>query len=262
MTLTEFRAAVKAAVDSRLDASCAGNALPSVAEQIANTVKRRIVKGELRPGERVAETELAARFDVSRAPVRDALRILHKEGFVALTPRRGAQVYLPTAADVSDLYEVRAELFALAARKAAAAMDTQLLGIMASGLSLLVAMTEDGNAAPLDFLKVRSGLAMLILTAANNPKLTASISVLATQAVMHTRSYESPTHRRRNLRGWERLREAIADHDGERAATEARLLVSSSRDELLLRLRQEPAPVEEPPRRSGFAYSFIEVPSG
>ncbi len=241
MTLPEFKAAVKAAVDSRLGVNSPRDAPLSVSEQIANAVKRLIVKGELRPGERIPETDLAARFNVSRAPVRDSLRILHKEGFVELLPRRGALVYLPTAADVSDLYEVRAELFALAARKAAASMGSQLLGIMARGLSILRAITEDAIATPLDFLKVRSGLAVLILTAANNPKLTASISVLATQAVMHTRSYESPAHRRRNLRGWEQLHEAIASHDGERAAAEARLMVLSSRDELLLRLHQEPA---------------------
>jgi len=258
MTLSEFSATVKATVDSRLGGRDRRDVPLSVSEQIAQAVKRLIIKGELRPGERILETDLATMFHVSRAPVRDALRILHKEGFVDLIPRRGAQVYLPTAADISDLYEVRAELFALAARKAAAAMDVQLAHIMQNGLALMAAMAGDEATLPLDFLKVRSGLALLIMTAANNPKLTAEINVLAMQAVMHVRVYDSPEHRRLKHYGWQCLCDAITRHDGEGAATEARCLLQGSRDELLRRMTEKSALPEQKMVRARSAELALE----
>ena len=101
----------------------------SISEQIEEGIKELVVSGEYAPGDRLLETDLASRFGVSRAPVREALRSLEKEGFVLLKPRRGAIVYHPTPAEVNGLYEVRAELFALAARKAAMAMDRELEGV-------------------------------------------------------------------------------------------------------------------------------------
>ncbi|MGW4471870.1 GntR family transcriptional regulator [Nonomuraea sp. NPDC004354] len=87
------------------------------------TLKRRIVEVELRPGERLIERDLAAELRVSRIPLREALRRLAAEGLVVLVPGRGALVSPFTPDDVRDLFDVRESLEALAARLAAERAD-------------------------------------------------------------------------------------------------------------------------------------------
>ena len=59
---------------------------------VFNTLRKAILKGELKPGERLMEIALAERLGVSRTPVREAMRKLELEGLVVMIPRRGAQV--------------------------------------------------------------------------------------------------------------------------------------------------------------------------
>ena len=59
---------------------------------VFNTLRQAILKGELKPGERLMEIALAERLGVSRTPIREAMRKLEQEGLVVMIPRRGAQV--------------------------------------------------------------------------------------------------------------------------------------------------------------------------
>ncbi|MBU2693503.1 GntR family transcriptional regulator [Pimelobacter sp. 30-1] len=79
----------------------------------------RIVSGVLAPGERLREVHLATLLDVSRIPVREALRRLEFDGLVEIRPRRGATVRQLTIADVEELFDVREALEVLVARLAA-----------------------------------------------------------------------------------------------------------------------------------------------
>ena len=72
-----------------------------------NTLRQAILKGELKPGERLLEIALAERLGVSRTPVREAMRKLEQEGLVVMIPRRGAQVASITEKDLNDVLEVR-----------------------------------------------------------------------------------------------------------------------------------------------------------
>lgn len=80
-----------------------------------------IRSGALRPGDRLTETDLAARFGTSRTPVREAIRTLEADGLVVHTPRVGATVRTLSYAEITDLYEMRAILEGSAARFAARA---------------------------------------------------------------------------------------------------------------------------------------------
>jgi DNA-binding GntR family transcriptional regulator len=82
-------------------------------------LRRRIIEGEIKPGDRIRERELAEELNVSRIPLREALPRLESEGFVVTMPRRGAVVTQMTYRDVEELFEVRASLEVLAARLAA-----------------------------------------------------------------------------------------------------------------------------------------------
>lgn len=235
---SDFLSRVQEILEGRRGPTQRHKAPASVAEQLEESIKQLIFDNELPPGKRLLETDLAARFGVSRAPVRDALRMLDKQGLVELVPRRGAVVYEPTASDISNLYEVRAELFALAARKAAAAMDGQMLAVGLIGVELILELSAGADTSPVEFLKVRSGLGSLIYFAANNPRLTAIVNTMGMQATSHVQVFESAAHRVRNAEAWRGTYDAISAHDGDTAAGFARQLVLDSRDELLRRLRE------------------------
>lgn len=83
-------------------------------------LRRAIVEGRHPPGARLVEQRLAEELDVSRTPVREAVRRLESEGLVVVERNRGAHVRPLSEAEIADLYEVRARLEAYAAELAAA----------------------------------------------------------------------------------------------------------------------------------------------
>ena len=74
---------------------------------VFNTLRRAILKGELKPGERLMEIALADKLGVSRTPIREAIRKLELEGLVVMAPRKGAKVASITERDLNDVLEVR-----------------------------------------------------------------------------------------------------------------------------------------------------------
>lgn len=91
----------------------------SLADRVTDAIRRAIVDGRLPAGSRVTEARLADAHDVSRVPVREALRRLEAEGFVVVSPNRGATVASMSATEARNLLEVRRVLEALVARTAA-----------------------------------------------------------------------------------------------------------------------------------------------
>lgn len=81
---------------------------------VFNTLRKAILKGELTPGERLMEKQLAEKMGVSRTPIREAIRKLELEGLVVMIPRKGAEVAMITEQDIKDVLEVRAALEGLA----------------------------------------------------------------------------------------------------------------------------------------------------
>jgi DNA-binding GntR family transcriptional regulator len=94
---------------------------PDLTDQVYQRLLNAICNGELGPGARLTQEELAANLDVSRQPVLQALRMLKKDGFVIDAGRRGLMVAPLGAEMISQIYQVRAVLDALAARQAALA---------------------------------------------------------------------------------------------------------------------------------------------
>jgi Transcriptional regulators len=81
---------------------------------VFNTLRQAILKGELKPGERLMEIQLANRLGVSRTPIREAIRKLELEGLVLMIPRKGAEVAQITIKNLQDVLQVRAALEQLA----------------------------------------------------------------------------------------------------------------------------------------------------
>jgi DNA-binding GntR family transcriptional regulator len=108
-------------------------ATPDLTEQVYQRLLSAICEGDLAPGARLTQEELAASFRVSRMPVLQALRLLKKDGFVVDAGRRGLRVLPLESADISRIYEVRSVLDGLAARLAARAGAKIGLTIIAEG---------------------------------------------------------------------------------------------------------------------------------
>lgn len=81
---------------------------------VFNTLRQAILKGELEPGERLMEIQLADRLGVSRTPIREAIRKLELEGLVLMIPRKGAEVAKISEKSLRDVLEVRRSLDELA----------------------------------------------------------------------------------------------------------------------------------------------------
>ena len=89
-----------------------------LASAVTAELRTAIVAGQLGPGDRLVETELAERFGVSRGPIRDALAELQHTGLVELRARKGSFVVALTAADVDEIYRLRLALETLAVHQA------------------------------------------------------------------------------------------------------------------------------------------------
>jgi DNA-binding GntR family transcriptional regulator len=92
-------------------------------EQIRELLLERILKGELQPGDRLVELQIAQELGTSQAPVREALRELQSLGFVEHEPYRGTRVRRITEGELAEIYPVRAALEELAAQEAASKLD-------------------------------------------------------------------------------------------------------------------------------------------
>lgn len=78
-----------------------------MADTVAEILRQQLIQGELRAGERLSESALSQRLETSRNTLREAFRMLIKEGLLRHTPNRGVSVVVPTIADIIDIYRAR-----------------------------------------------------------------------------------------------------------------------------------------------------------
>ena len=112
----------------------------SIEEVVTTALRDAILSGELRPGERLLQEQLADQLRVSRIPLRDALRRLEAEGLVRIGPRRGAEVASLRRADVIEVYDLRISLEPELMRRAVSALGP-------ADIKRLVDMSEEMDAS-------------------------------------------------------------------------------------------------------------------
>ncbi|MBB97396.1 MAG: GntR family transcriptional regulator [Rhodobacteraceae bacterium] len=168
-----------------------------------------IKAGRLKPGDRLTETDLAARLGLSRTPVREAIRQLESDGLVTHVPRVGAAVRKLDYREVSELYEMRAVLEGTAARFAAR-------GTSDIELAELVSINDEMRAVQADVIALQEANRQfhnVLLQAARNRYL-----VRAVEAVYKTLLILGPS----TMEEASRAADAIAEHDRVIAAVRAR----------------------------------------
>lgn len=111
---------------------------------VFRTLREAIIKGELKPGERLMEVQLAEKLGVSRTPVREAIRMLEQDGLAVTIPRRGAEVAHMTEKDMENVLQIREVLDELAVQLAAENMtDEQMETLEDAALEFEQAIQEE-----------------------------------------------------------------------------------------------------------------------
>ena len=112
-------------------------------EQVANRLRQMLVEGSIAPGAKLNERELSEVLNVSRTPLREAIKMLAAEGLVELLPNRGAIAVELTEADVRNTFEVMAGLEAQSGELAAQRItDAELDEIRAMHFEMMAAWTR------------------------------------------------------------------------------------------------------------------------
>lgn len=138
-------------------------------EKILETIREAILKGNLKPGEKVAEPELAERFGISRTPIREAFRQLESEGYLTVIPRKGAVVAALSERDVQEFYAIKSILEGYAASLAAAKLTEKELERLEAVNQKLRTLVQDGDVR--SFYRVHNEFHEIFLKAADNIKL-------------------------------------------------------------------------------------------
>ncbi len=141
----------------------------TLAEQIANRLRRDVLRGTLPPGVSVKERDIAADMGVSRTPIREAIRILSKEGLVELRPSRSPIVAIFDRSEVADQAEVLIALEKLSAKLACKKATNDEI----AGMAKIMAYMEKNfdQADPLDIFEVDMSFHTAIAVASGNKAL-------------------------------------------------------------------------------------------
>lgn len=196
----------------------------SVADRVALDLAYLIETNVYKPGDRLRETELSERFKVSRAPVREALRILATRSLVHIEPMKGATVARLSDQEARESVEISAVLFGLAARKAAAMRNDEDIQSLWRQVERLESMAGDG-VKPEDFFHqtLRAGFA--VLDASKGARLRSLILDVRAGAAHNFGPYGFTTAalRVRAARRWRDLADAIVRGDADEADRQAQL---------------------------------------
>ncbi|MBS1871494.1 MAG: GntR family transcriptional regulator [Actinobacteria bacterium] len=193
---------------------------PSTAQQHAVAwLRRAIVAGELRPGDRVPQEEMAGRMGVSMVPVREALRVLEGEGQVTYLPRRGYFVTQLRMGDLREIYALRELLEERAARRALAALDAEVVERMAQAARRCAEAAAAGDVAA--ELEANRRFHFALLDACEQPHLLRLLRHLwdSTEAY-RALYYNVPDERRAADDAHERILAAVARRDADAVVAE------------------------------------------
>ncbi len=150
-----------------------------LSEKIAETLRDYIMKGSLKPGERLTEPKLSAMLGISRTPIREALRLLENEGFIDIYPRRGAVVSDITSKDVDEIFIIKTKLESLAARLAVENLTEADIKKMMDINEKMVKYSESKNVVNL--IKLNADFHNIFIERSNNTRLIKFIESLNKQ---------------------------------------------------------------------------------
>jgi DNA-binding GntR family transcriptional regulator len=180
-------------------------------DEIAAAIRTLIAQGQLRPGTRIPEQALCARFGVSRTPLREALKVLAAEGLVKLLPNRGAVVERLTRKEVEEMISILGVLEALAGELACSRIKDDMIARIWAMHERMVEHFRSGEAEP--YSKLNHAIHDAIFEAAENSALITLHTLVRRRLSILLGISQRPPPR------WD---EAVADHERMMKALKAR----------------------------------------
>lgn len=206
-------------------------------ELVFDSLRKAIILGKLKPGERLMEIQLAEEMGVSRTPVREAIRKLELEGFVVMVPRKGAYVAGVSVKDIADVFEVRSALEGLAAGLAAERITEEEMEELEKVIHLI-----SGEEDILTVYKKDNEFHELIYRASRNHRLTQIITNLSEQINrFRLTSLSVPGRLKIAVDEHKKIIEAISDRDADLAHKLASEHMENAEQNLLNAIREEEA---------------------
>lgn len=211
---------------------------------VFNTLRKAILTGELKPGERLMEIHLANRLGVSRTPIREAIRKLELEGLVIMIPRRGAEVAQITEKSLKDVLEVRRALDALCVELACERITEEGKVKLREACSEFEKATKTGDVTAIAEADV--ALHDIIVEATGNARLIQLINNLSEQMYRYRFEYIKDESRHEKLVEEHRMiYESIVGKDKEKAAKAAKLHIDNQEKSIIRQIRLEHSQQEE-----------------
>lgn len=205
-------------------------------EIVFESLREAIISGRLKPGERLMEAQLAEELGVSRTPVREAVRKLELEGFVAMLPRKGAYVAGISLKDIVDVFEIRGALEALAAGLAAERITDGELDEMERYLLRSSACDREHLS---DFVAADTGFHELIYKASRNQRLIQIVTLLQEQVQrFRTVSLSQPGRFKDAIEEHRQIIEAISERNVELAQALAKEHIENAEQSMLRSLKE------------------------
>ncbi|WP_445169765.1 GntR family transcriptional regulator [Mycolicibacterium sp. Dal123E01] len=217
-------------------------------ERAYRLIREAIVDGEFEPGARLVEQRIGEMFDLSRTPVREALRALAADGLVTIERNRGAVVATMSEADIRDVYELRARLESLAAELAAERMDADGIGALDQAIAEFdrgIALLRDPSVPHPQGLELittaNNAFHQMIVEGSGHRRLSALLVHTVDIPLVHqVFRHQSPEQRERSNLFHRMIRDAIAAHEPQRAGALMVEHIMQGRDALLA-LQAEPS---------------------
>ena len=207
-------------------------------EQVTYRLRELLVEGAIAPGAKLNERELALQLNVSRTPLREAIKMLAAEGLVELLPNRGAVAVSLSEQDVFNTFEVMAGLEGMSGELAAQRItDAQLIEIKALHFEMLAAHARRDLST---YYRINAQIHRAINTAANNAVLTATYTqVNARLQALRFRSNQDEAKWNRAVDDHSQMIDALSKRDG--AALKAVLVqhLDHKRDVVIEQIRFE-----------------------
>ncbi len=208
---------------------------------VADKLREAILRGNLKPGQKLDQNEVAELLKVSRSPVREALRTLAAEGLVTVYPHRSAVVAQLSKEEFEDISRIRVVLEGMAARDAAPNMDQARITLIKGILDELNETTD-----PDQWVELNRRFHHTIYRTVNRPRLLAFIQNLRNTMAPYIRQYIlQPEHREVARIGHERILKACIDQDGVQAQKETEIHLMSVYEEALEFLESSSFPASE-----------------
>jgi DNA-binding GntR family transcriptional regulator len=159
----------------------------TLVEQVANALKDDILTGSLKGGDQLLEDQLKNEFGISRTPLREAFRVLEKEGLIEILPRKGAFVRRISRQDIEENFPIRAILEGLAARLAYANLSNQDINEMEEVLDYMKEAARRKDF--IDYAKHHLIFHEIFINASSNKTLIAMLRNLRMHRLWHRYTY-------------------------------------------------------------------------